>query len=87
MENRGEMETSLNGDRKEMKCRGDGERRNTDMERRRNKKMEKKNGEIAIVTSIIFNLNFHAVSNVTSILSSIYLLIILFFRYCSLRYE
>ena len=42
MENRGEMETSLNGDRKEMKCRGDGERRNTDMERRRNKEMEKK---------------------------------------------
>ena len=30
-ENRGEMETSLNGDRKKMKCRGDGERRNTDI--------------------------------------------------------
>ena len=37
MENRGEMETSLNGDRKKMKCRGDGERRIRDMERGRDK--------------------------------------------------
>ena len=40
MENRGEMETSLNGDRKEMKRRGDGERRNRDMEKGGNKEME-----------------------------------------------
>ena len=40
------METSLNGNRKKMKCRGDGERKNKDMEKWRNGEMEKwKDGE------------------------------------------